>query len=216
MESEMALRPRDAVFGNGRLKSASATRRRMPASDGRPDMPADIVIRPCTVGDLAAVTVIYRHAVMTGTASFELEPPDEAEMLRRFDALAAGHHPYLVAEQAGVVAGYAYAGPYRARPAYRGTVENSVYVAPERHGRGIGAALLSALIEAAEAGGFRQIVAVIGDSDNAASIGLHARQGFEMVGTLRAVGWKRGRWLDTVLMQRALGDGDGTPPQGAG
>lgn len=172
---------------------------------------ADFIIRPCTGDDIPAVTAIYRHAVATGTASFEIDPPDEAEMLRRFEALRAGHHPYLVAEQAGEIAGYAYAGAYRARPAYRGTVENSVYVAPDRQGRGIGRALLAGVIEAATAGGFRQMVAVIGDSGNAASVGLHAALGFEPVGTLRSVGWKHGRWLDTVLMQRALGPGDTTP-----
>ncbi len=171
----------------------------------------DFIIRACTAHDIAAVSAIYRHAVLTGTASFEIEPPDEAEMTRRFDALTAGHHPYLVAALTGAVVGYAYAGPYRTRPAYRGTVENSVYVAPDQHRRGIGRALLAALIEAATGFGFRQMVAVIGDSANAGSIGLHAALGFTPVGTLRAVGWKHGRWLDTVLMQRALGAGDTTP-----
>jgi L-amino acid N-acyltransferase YncA len=175
----------------------------------------DFIIRPCEAGDIAAITAIYRHAVATGTASFETEPPDAAEMTRRFTALMAGRHPYLVAERAGAIAGYAYAGPYRARPAYGATVENSVYVAPDQHRRGIGRALLAALIDAATLAGFRQMVAVIGDSANAASIGLHAALGFAPVGTLRAVGWKHGRWLDTVLMQRALGPGDTVPRDGA-
>lgn len=172
-------------------------------------------IRLCRPDDIAAITAIYGHAVATGTASFELEPPGEAEMLGRHQALVAGGHPYLVAERDGTILGYAYAGAYRARPAYRGTVENSVYVRGDQHGRGIGRALLGALVEAATAAGFRQMVAVIGDSANAASIGLHRAAGFEPVGTLRSVGWKHGRWLDTVLMQRALGPGDTIPREPA-
>lgn len=168
-------------------------------------------IRHCRPDDIPAITAIYRHAVATGTASFEIEPPDEPEMLRRFEALAAGRHPYLVAEREGILAGYAYAGLYRARPAYRTTVENSVYVREDQHGRGIGRALLEVLIEEAGRRGFRQMVAVIGDSGNLASIALHRRAGFQPVGTVRSVGWKHGRWLDTVLMQRALGPGDTTP-----
>jgi phosphinothricin acetyltransferase len=149
--------------------------------------------------------------VLTGTASFEIEPPDEAEMERRREALLAGNHPYLVAERDGTLIGYAYAGLYRARPAYRSTVENSVYVREGEQGHGLGRALLGALIAEAGTRGFRQMVAVIGDSANTPSIALHAALGFELVGTLRAVGWKHGRWLDTVLMQRALGPGDGAP-----
>jgi L-amino acid N-acyltransferase YncA len=174
----------------------------------------DFIIRPCEAGDIAAITAIYRHAVATGTASFEIEPPDETEMARRFAALVAGGHPYLVAECAGTIAGYAYAGQYRPRPAYRGTVENSVYIAADQHRRGIGRALLAALIAVATQAGFRQMIAVIGDSANEASIGLHASLGFAPVGTLRAVGWKHGRWLDTVLMQLALGAGDTAPRDG--
>jgi L-amino acid N-acyltransferase YncA len=174
------------------------------------------IIRPCTAHDIPAITSIYRHAVSTGTASFELEPPDRAEMMRRFEVLRAGHHPYLVAERDGQIVGYAYAGLYRARPAYAGTVENSVYVAEDHHGRGIGRALLTRLIDASVANGFRQMIAIIGDSGNAASIGLHRALGFEPVGVLRSVGWKHGRWLDTVLMQRALGPGDTTPRDGSG
>jgi len=171
----------------------------------------DMMIRNCVARDIPAITAIYHSAVLTGTASFEIEPPDEAEMMRRREALLAGNHPYLVAEREGAILGYAYAGPYRARPAYRSTVENSVYVRDGEHGRGIGRALLTALIEEAGARSFRQMVAVIGDSANTASIGLHAALHFELVGTLRSVGWKHGRWLDTVLMQRALGLGDGAP-----
>jgi L-amino acid N-acyltransferase YncA len=169
-------------------------------------------IRPATPADIPAITRIYAHAVEHGTASFELEPPDEAEVARRQQALLTNGYPYLVAEEAAVVAGYAYAGPYRARPAYRWSVENSIYVAPEFHRKGIGALLLARLVAEAERRGFRQMIAVIGDSAQAASIAVHKRAGFTHIGTLRSVGFKHGRWLDTVLMQRALGGGDTAPP----
>ncbi|WP_407529539.1 GNAT family N-acetyltransferase [Methylobacterium oryzisoli] len=172
----------------------------------------DVILRPCGPPDIPAVQAIYARAVREGTASFELDPPDVPEMLRRHAGLIGAGHPYLVAEIGGRIAGYAYAGPYRARPAYRASVENSVYVDPAMQGRGVGRRLLAALIDEAERRGFRQMIAVIGDSDNAASIGLHAALGFGHAGVLRAVGWKHGRWLDTVLMQRALGPGDTIPP----
>lgn len=172
----------------------------------------EIILRESREADVPAIATIYAEAVRTGRASFELEPPSEAEMGRRRAALDASGHPYLVAESAGAVVGYAYAGPYRPRPAYRNTVENSVYVRPDQQGRGVGRRLLAALIEAAEARGFRQMVAVIGDSANAASIGLHTAAGFVHIGTLASVGRKHGLWLDTILMQRALGPGDGAPP----
>jgi phosphinothricin acetyltransferase len=172
-----------------------------------------IIIRPCEERDLKAITRIYAHAVATGAASFELAPPDASEMRRRCAALLADGYPYLVGELAGAIAGYAYAGAYRPRPAYRNTVENSVYVAADHHGRGIGRRLLAALIEEAAQRGFRQMVAVIGDSANLPSIKLHEALGFAAVGVLRSVGWKHGRWLDCVLMQRALGVGDSEPPQ---
>ncbi|HEY8333224.1 MAG TPA: GNAT family N-acetyltransferase [Tardiphaga sp.] len=169
-------------------------------------------IRPATAADLAAITAIYDEAVQTGTATFELIPPDLTEMTRRFETLVANDFPYLVALQDGRVAGYAYAGPYRPRPAYRFTVENSVYLDPSMQRRGIGAQLLQRLIADCEAGGFRQMIAVIGDSANAGSIAVHRNAGFQMIGTHPAVGFKFGRWLDTVMMQRALGDGPGTLP----
>jgi len=169
-------------------------------------------IRPAKIPDIAAITRIYAHAVKTGTASFELEPPAEAEMRRRMQALIDGKFPYFVAESDGAVAGYAYASLYRTRPAYRFTLEDSVYVAAEAHRRGIGKALLEKLIEAATGLGYRQMVAVIGDSEQAASIGVHRSCGFAPAGNLKTIGWKFGRWLDTPFMQRALGDGATTSP----
>jgi L-amino acid N-acyltransferase YncA len=170
-------------------------------------------IRPATPADIPAITRIYAHAVEHGTASFELTPPDEAEMGRRMQSILDGNFPYFVAEIDGAVAGYAYASLYRTRPAYRFTVENSVYVAPDMHRRGIGKILLLKLIEACTALGFRQMIAVIGDSDQAASIGVHRACGFTDAGNLRNIGWKFGRWLDTPLMQLSLGPGATAPPQ---
>ena len=170
------------------------------------------LIRPATFSDIPAITRIYAHAVRHGTASFELEPPDEAEISKRMKALLDGKFPYFVAEIDGKVAGYAYASLYRTRPAYRFTVEDSVYVAPDAYRRGIGKTLLMALIEACTALGFRQMVAVIGDSDQPASIGVHKACGFEPAGNFKNIGWKFGRWLDTPLMQRALGPGATTTP----
>src|SRR6266852_538872 len=169
-------------------------------------------IRPAAEADLPFITDIYAHAVLYGTATFELIPPDLAEMTRRFGVLMDGGFPYLVATLDGRVVGYAYAGAYRPRPAYRFTVENSVYLEPAIHRRGIGLQLLQALIAESEARGYRQMIAVIGDSANAGSIGVHAKCGFQMIGTHPDVGFKFGRWLDTVMMQRALGDGGTTLP----
>ena len=171
-----------------------------------------VSIRPATSADIPAITRVYAHAVRHGTASFELEPPDEAEMTRRQGALLEGGYPYLVAEIDGVVAGYAYAGPYRTRPAYRYTVENSIYIAPEAHRRGVGRALLDRLITECEARNYRLMIAVIGDSAQKPSIELHRGAGFKMVGALEAVGYKFDRWLDSVLMQRPLGKGSSAPP----
>ena len=170
-------------------------------------------IRPTIAADLPLITGIYEHAVRFGTATFELIPPDLAEMTRRFNALIDGGFPYLVAILEGRVVGYAYAGPYRPRPAYRFTVENSVYLAPAIHRRGIGTQLLQRLIADCEARGYRQMLAVIGDSANAGSIGVHARAGFAMIGTHPNVGLKFGRWLDIVMMQLALGEGASTVPR---
>jgi L-amino acid N-acyltransferase YncA len=172
----------------------------------------DVEIRPATEAELPAVTEIYEHAVLYGTATFELIPPDLAEMTRRFRVLTDGGFPYFVAVLEGTVIGYAYAGPYRPRPAYRFTVENSVYLQPSIHRRGIGTQLLRRLIAESEARGYRQMIAVIGDSANAGSIGVHLRNGFTMIGTHPNVGFKFGRWLDTVMMQRALGEGAATLP----
>ena len=176
------------------------------------DSAGAVTIRACEERDVAAITEIYGHHVLHGAASFEVEPPDAAEMARRRHAVVDGGYPYLVAEQGSRVVGYAYASAYRTRPAYRNTVENSVYVAPGRERQGIGRGLLKALLAACEERGFRQVIAVIGDSANDASIGLHAHLGFQIAGTLRSAGFKFGRWIDIVLMQRALGPGDGTPP----
>ena len=173
---------------------------------------SEVSIRDAGLGDLPAITRIYADAVAHGTASFELEPPDEAEMLRRFQALLTGGYPYLVATIEGALAGYAYAGPYRARPAYNWTVEDSIYIAPAFHRRGIGKRLLTRLIEDCEQRGYRQMVAVIGDSAQTASIALHRAAGFVVVGTLRSVGFKHRKWLDTPLLQLSLGQGDTAPP----
>ena len=169
-------------------------------------------VRPATVADLPAITAIYRHHVLHGLASFEIDPPDAAEMARRFTEIRELGLPYLVAECDGNIAGYAYAAVYRTRPAYRYTVENSVYVENDYAGRGVGSALMPALIDGCAAAGRRQIIAVIGDSANHASIRLHEKFGFQRVGLLPAVGYKFGRWVDSVLMQKDVGDGQRSPP----
>jgi phosphinothricin acetyltransferase len=172
----------------------------------------NVDILACEECHVAAITAIYAHHVVHGLASFEIEPPSENDMRqRRLDVVSRGL-PYLVAECAGEVVGYAYALPYRLRPAYRHTAENSVYLHPAWAGRGIGRQLMSALLAECEVGGLRQIVAIIGDSANYASIGLHKSLGFREVGVFRSVGFKFGRWVDSVLMQRDVGGGDSTPP----
>lgn len=178
-------------------------------------MPAAPAIRAATDADLPAIAAIYRHHVMTGLASFEEVPPDAEELGRRRAAVLASGLPWLVAaDGAGALLGYAYAGLYRPRSAYRYTVEDSIYVAPGQTGRGVGRALLRALIADTERKGYRQMMAVIGDSANAASIGVHRACGFAEVGRLTGVGFKFGRWVDSVLMQRPLGEGARGVPAG--
>jgi L-amino acid N-acyltransferase YncA len=176
---------------------------------------SSLEIRASCASDLPAVTEIYQHAVLYGTATFELIPPDLAEMTRRFGLMMDDGFPHLVAALDGGVVGYAYAGAYRPRPAYRFTVENSIYLQPAIHRLGIGLQLLQRLIAESELRGYRQMIAVIGDSANAGSIGVHAKCGFQMIGTHPNVGFKFGRWLDTVMMQRALGEGATTLPRDA-
>jgi phosphinothricin acetyltransferase len=161
-------------------------------------------LRAVTPTDLPAIHAIYAREVLTRTATFELEPPEPAELGRRIEAVQAAGLPWLVAEVGGRVAGYAYAGPYRMRPAYGLTVENSVYVDDAFLRRGIGRALLAKVIRLCSEAGRREMVAIIGDSANLASVGLHEAAGFRHVGTLTGVGYKFGRWLDTVIMQRSL------------
>jgi L-amino acid N-acyltransferase YncA len=167
-----------------------------------------LIIRDALEGDFSAIAAIYADHVLTGLASFEEKPPTAGDLTERWRSVLSHGLPYIVAESDGRVAGYGYAGPYRSRSAYRFTVEDSVYVARGSGGQGLGSALLAALIERCEAGPWRQMVAVIGDSDNHASIKLHRKFGFRHVGTLERVGFKFGRWVDSVLMQRALAGQD--------
>jgi L-amino acid N-acyltransferase YncA len=174
---------------------------------------SSVPIRPARESDLAEVTEIYADAVRHGTASYELEPPTLEEMRKRFQALTEGGFPYIVAELAGAVAGYAYAGPFRPRPAYRFVVEDSVYIAPDAKGRGLGRALLERLIAEATRLGFRQMIAVIGDGrPDSPSVKLHETLGFRHSGRLEGSGYKHGRWLDTTFMQLAMNGGNGLAP----
>jgi phosphinothricin acetyltransferase len=167
-----------------------------------------ILIRPSSAADLAALTAIYGWHVRHGTGTFEVDPPSEADMARRRDDVLDKGLPYLVLEDGGAVAGYAYANQFRPRPAYRFCLEDSVYVAPDKAGRGFGRLLLTELLARCEAAGARQMLAVIGDSQNDGSIRVHRALGFAHTGTIRAAGWKFERWLDVVVMQRSLGPGD--------
>ena len=176
---------------------------------------ADVVVRDCTVEDMTVVQEIYAHHVLHGTASFEEAAPGLEEMCKRRETVLASGLPYLVAEIDGKVQGYAYAGMFRPRIAYRYSIEDSVYVAPGLSGRGIGKALLTELVRRCEQGPWRQMIAVIGDSANHGSINLHRSLGFHHTGTLASTGFKFGRWIDTVMMQRALGEGDSTLPEPA-
>ena len=173
---------------------------------------SSVSLRPSEDRDVAAITAIYGHHVLHGVASFEEEPPGLDEMARRRREILARGLPYLVAEGSGRLLGYCYASLYRTRAAYRFTVEDSIYVDAAEIGRGVGRALLSALIERCAAQGYRQMVAVIGGSDQWPSIRLHAALGFARIGVLPAIGFKFGGWVDTVLMQRALGPGAEAPP----
>lgn len=173
---------------------------------------AGLHIRHSQTEDLPAITAIYRHAVLHGTGTFEIDPPDLQEMSRRHADITGKGLPWIVAQLDGQVIGYAYANLFRARPAYRYFLEDSIYLAPEAQGLGAGRLLLAELVARCTALGARQLLAVIGDSANAASIGVHRSCGFEHTGVLRASGWKMGRWLDVVLMQRPLGRGDGAEP----
>lgn len=175
-------------------------------------MVSSLIIRRAEISDLAMIAEIYAHAVENGVASFELEAPNLAEMEQRFRAITRNGYPYIVAESFNTVVGYAYANSYRPRPAYRWSVENSVYVAPHSHGTGVGRALLMRLIDDCEACGYRQMIAVIGGADHLPSIELHRSLGFEIAGQLTGVGWKHQQWQDSVIMQRALGNGDVSPP----
>ena len=172
-----------------------------------------LLIRPSTAADLPRTTAIYSHHVRYGTGTFELEPPSEAEMARRRDDVLSRGLPWLVAEQEGIVVGFAYANHFRPRPAYRFCLEDSVYLEIGAFGQGLGRALLAELLARCAALGARQMLAVIGDSENLASIGVHRALGFEHTGLIKASGWKFGRWLDVVLMQRPLGLGDSSAPQ---
>ncbi len=173
---------------------------------------AALLVRPATVDDIAAIHTIYAHHVLHGTGSFEETPPGLDEMQGRFQAVLDRGLPYLVAERRGAVKGYAYASPFRPRSAYRYTLEDSIYIDPDSVGLGIGRLLLRSLIDQCAAAGYRQMVAVIGGSENTASIQLHKALGFRTVGVIEASGYKFQRWLDTVLMQRALGEGATVPP----
>ncbi|WP_343628794.1 N-acetyltransferase family protein [Roseateles sp.] len=174
-----------------------------------------LVIRPSLEGDISSIQQIYEHAVLHGTGTFETDVPDRAEMARRRTEVLSRSLPYLVAERDGQVLGYAYANYFRPRLAYRYFVEDSVYLAPTAQGQGVGRLLLAELIARCEAAGARQMVAVIGDSQNLGSIGVHRALGFEQTGLMKSAGWKFGKWLDVVLMQRQLGQGDSSSPTGA-
>ena len=172
-----------------------------------------LAVRDAAEADIPAIATIYAAEVRDFVNTYEYDAPDSAEMARRMQAVLDADYPYLVAEHDGRLAGYAYASSFRSRAAYHWVVENSVYVAGDAQGKGIGAALLQALIEACSERGYRQMVAVIGEASNTASIRLHERFGFTHVGTFPGIAWKHERWLDTVFMQRALGAGNQEPPQ---
>ena len=172
----------------------------------------DLILRDVTPADLPAISAIYAAEIRYHVNTYEYDVPDEAEMQRRMDGIVEAGYPYVIAEADGQLLGYAYASSYRARAGYRFTVENSVYVAEGSKGHGVGAALLERLIAECETRGYRQMIAVIGEPTNTASIRLHEKFGFQLIGVFRGIAWKHGRWLDTVQMQRALGQGDQEAP----
>lgn len=175
-----------------------------------------MIVRPAEASDMAALAEIYGHHVLHGFGTFEEVPPSAQELNQRRESIVGRGLPYLLAEEAGAVLGYAYAGPFRLRAAYRYTVEDSVYVAPDAQGRGVGRAVLTAVIAACEAIGIRQMMAVIGDSQNAGSIGLHSALGFTHLGTAQGLGYKHGRWVDIVWMQKTLNGGVTCAPDAPG
>lgn len=176
----------------------------------------DLVVRPVSDADMPAIQAIYAHHVRHGTASWELEPPTTEELTARRDAIRAMGLPYVIGERGGKIVGYASAGPYRVRPAYRFTVEDTIYVHPELAGAGVARPLLQRVIDDCTAAGRRQMIAVVGDSANLASIRFHEKMGFRRIGTITGIGWKFDRWLDSVLLQRALGSGVDAPPDEPG
>ena len=171
-----------------------------------------VAVRDAADADMPAITAIYSDAVLNGVSSWEYDPPDVNEMIRRRNAIRAGGYPYRVAEHQNTIAGYAYASAYRPRPGYAHTVETSIYVAPTTQRLGVGRQLLEDLIAQCEDRGYRQAIAIVGDSTNAQSIDFHLKMGFEQVGLVRSIGFKFGRWMDQVILQRALGEGDGSLP----
>jgi len=171
------------------------------------------ILRPSQEPDLPAITTIYGHHVLHGSGTFETEPPTLADMRARRAEVLARHLPFLVAEEGGRILGFAYCNWFKPRPAYRFSAEDSIYLAPDAHRRGLGRALLAELAAQAQAAGVRKLIAVIGDSANAGSIGVHRSVGFEQVGVLKSCGWKFERWLDVVLMEKTLGAGNSRPPQ---
>ena len=174
------------------------------------------ILRPSQEPDLPAIAAIYGHHVLHGSGTFETEPPSLADMTARRAEVLARQLPYLVAEDSGRILGFAYCNWFKPRPAYRFSAEDSIYLAPDAHRRGLGRALLAELAAQAEAAGVRKLIAVIGDSANASSIGVHRSVGFEQVGVLKSSGWKFERWLDVVLMEKPLGAGNSSPPQSTG
>jgi L-amino acid N-acyltransferase YncA len=171
------------------------------------------LIRPSLETDIPAIQAIYAHHVLHGTGTFETEPPSEAEIATRRADVLGKTFPYLVIEEAGVVRGFAYANWFKPRPAYRFSVEDSIYMAQDAHGKGLGKLLLTELLAQLERGGIRKAIAVIGDSANAGSIGVHRACGFTLVGVVKSCGWKFGQWRDIVMMEKTLGVGDSTPAE---